>query len=151
MKFQTGELTVGTIRPAQKEDLSVIAQIWLEANIQAHSFIPIAYWQNHLPMVKKLLPQAEIFVYETPDGIQGFLGMNRDYIEGLFIRREARSQGIGKRLIDCAKGRKQRLTLSVYRNNTGAVKFYQREGFQIEREGIDPDTGEAEYAMIWER
>ena len=149
MKFQTAEHTGGTIRPAQKDDLSVIARIWLEANIQAHSFIPSSYWQDHLPMVEELLPQAEVFVYETLEGIQGFLGMNGDYIEGIFIRQEARSRGIGKTLINCAKSQKHKLRLSVYCNNTGAVKFYQREGFQMEKEGIDPDTGQAEYSMIW--
>lgn len=32
-----------------------------------------------------------------------------------------------------------------------AVRFYQREDFQIRTEGVDEATGEAEYEMTWER
>ena len=40
------------IRQLQKEDIDKIAQIWLDGNIDAHDFIPVAYWQNHFCMVK---------------------------------------------------------------------------------------------------
>ena len=46
---------------------------------------------------------------------------------------------------------KQKLRLSVYVKNQAAVRFYQREDFQIRTEGVDEATGEAEYEMTWER
>ena len=33
--------------------------------------------------------------------------------------------------------------------NTQAIHFYQREGVEIQSEGLDEATGEKEYAMIW--
>jgi hypothetical protein len=31
------------------------------------------------------------------------------------------------------------------------VRFYQREGFEIQSEGLDDDTDEKDYAMIWQQ
>ena len=61
------------------------------------------------------------------------------------------SQGIGKRLLDHMKAIKDTLHLSVYQKNTRAIRFYQREGFVIQYEGLDESTGEKEYAMLWQR
>ena len=61
------------------------------------------------------------------------------------------SSGIGKLLLDYAKDRKSKLLLKVYQKNTRAVRFYQREGFEIQSEGLDDDTDEKDYAMIWQQ
>ena len=73
------------------------------------------------------------------------------YIEGIFVAAEMQSRGIGKLLLDYAKDRKLKLLLKVYQKNTRAVCFYQREGFEIQCEGVDDDTGEKDYAMIWQQ
>ena len=139
------------IRNFQDADINAAAKIWLDANIQAHNFIPAQYWERNFEPVKGMLPQAEVYVFEQGENhdLQGFIGLNGDYIAGIFVRGEAQSQGIGKQLLDFAKARKGRLTLNVYRQNARAVKFYQREGFLVQQEGIDDDTGEAEYLMAW--
>ncbi len=62
---------------------------------------------------------------------------------------EAQSQGIGKRLLDFVKERKESLYLSAYEKNERAVRFYQREGFVIREERLDESTGEKEYVMVW--
>ena len=38
---------------------------------------------------------------------------------------------------------------NVYVKNKRAVQFYEREGFCIQREGKDAETGEKEYCMLW--
>ncbi|RHU91128.1 GNAT family N-acetyltransferase [Clostridium sp. OM07-9AC] len=60
------------------------------------------------------------------------------------------SQGIGKLLLDFIKERRMGLSLNVYEKNTRAIHFYQREGFEIQDEGIDEATGEKDYVMIWQ-
>lgn len=92
-----------------------------------------------------------VYVYETDQGIQGFLGLSGEYIEGLFVSEEAQAHGIGKCLLDDAKDRKPALRLNVYQKNTRAIRFYRREGFQIQCEGLDADTGEPDCEMIWRR
>lgn len=139
------------IRALQKSDIDRVADIWLAANLKAHAFIPASYWERNFVAVKEMLPQAEVYVYENDQGIQGFLGLSGEYIEGIFVSEEAQSHGIGKCLLDYAKDRKPALRLNVYQKNMRAIRFYQREGFQIQREGQDADTGEQDYEMLWQR
>lgn len=137
------------IRRLRREDIGAAADIWLDTNIKAHCFIPEQYWSGHFEAVKEMFLQAEMYVYENEEGIQGFIGLSGDYIAGIFVREGAQSQGIGKRLLDHAKGLRRELSLSVYQKNAGAVRFYQREGFEAKRSALDEDTGEYEYFMVW--
>lgn len=139
------------IRTLQETEINRVAQIWLDTNIHAHDFIPESYWRENAELVKKLFLQAEMYVYEeeTRHRIEGFIGLNDDYIAGIFVWGEAQSGGIGRRLLDFVKERKKQLKLSVYQKNTRAVKFYLREGFTIQSEGTDEATGEKEYGMVW--
>lgn len=139
------------IRELQKTDIDTVSQIWLDANRDAHDFIPAEYWENNFLLVKKMLLQAEVYVYmdERKNRIEGFVGLDQEYIAGIFVRKEARSGGIGKALLDFVKEKKQELTLNVYRKNERAVRFYEREGFQIIDRTVDKSTDEKEYLMKW--
>lgn len=53
------------IRVLQKRDIDRIADIWLECNRKAHAFIPADYWRQNFDMVKAMLPQAEVYVYDN--------------------------------------------------------------------------------------
>ncbi len=139
------------IRELRKADINSVAEIWLDTNRKAHAFIPASYWESNFALVKEMLPQAEVYVYENDKGIQAFLGLSGEYIEGIFVSEGAQSRGIGKCLLDCAKDRKPALRLNVYQKNVRAIRFYRREGFQIRRSGLDAATGEPDYEMLWRR
>ena len=139
------------IRELQQADENRVADIWLETNLRAHGFIPAQYWYGNFETVKELLPQAEVYVYETNQKIQGFVGVNGEYIEGIFVCPGMQSKGIGKLLLEHIKSRKSKLLLHVYRKNTRAIRFYQREGFEILCEGVDEATGEQDYTMAWQQ
>ena len=128
-------------------------QIWLDANIKAHSFIPKDYWTDNYAMVKEILPQAEIYVCEDSDTnqIDGFIGLTDNCIEGIFVREGIQSRGIGKQLLDFAKEIKSSMSLSVYQKNTRAIAFYQREQFVIHSESMDDSTNEKEFIMTWSK
>ena len=138
------------IRKLQKADINRAADIWLKTNLKAHFFIPEQYWISNYEFVKEMLPQAEVYVYEDDKMIQGFIGINDEYIEGIFVSDEMKSRGIGKILLDYIKDKKDRLQLKVYQKNVRAMSFYQREGFTIQSEEMDEFTGEKEYVMNWE-
>ena len=139
------------IRKLQKTDVIKVADIWLDSNIKAHDFIPAQYWKSNFELVKQLLLQATVYVYEDNQKIQGFIGMNEEYIEGLFVLNEMQSQGIGKILLNYAKGKRNKLFLNVYQKNTRAISFYQREGFEVQCSGLDEATGEKDYVMTWQQ
>lgn len=139
------------VRRMRAADIDRIAEIWLDTNQKAHSFIPPEYWQERFEMVKALFPQAEIYVCEDGGDIMGFIGLDGTYIAGIFVREGAQSRGIGKALLETAKAARSRLVLQVYRKNAGAVHFYKREGFRIQAEQTNEDTGEREYGMEWKK
>lgn len=138
------------IRKLTGADIDETAIIWLETNIKAHDFISTEYWKSNFDMVKEMLLQAELYVYESEGSIQGFIGLNDEYIAGLFVSEQAQSHGIGKCLLNFVKDQKRKLSLSVYQKNIRAIRFYQREGFVIQCEKIDDHSGEKEYVMTWE-
>ncbi|MGL5787321.1 MAG: GNAT family N-acetyltransferase [Bacteroidales bacterium] len=138
------------IRPFKTTDLDSIMQIWLSSNIDTHDYIPESYWISNYESVKKIIPNADLYILEENNRIGGFMGIMEGYIAGIFVRKELRSQGFGHTLLSEAKARYPKLTLSVYSKNSKAIKFYQREEFHITSASIDKDTGEEEVLMQWE-
>ena len=137
------------IRKLQNVDINKVADIWLKTNLETHDFISGQYWTSNYEAVKKMLPQAEVYVYEENKIIQGFVGVQEEYIEGIFVSGKMQSHGIGKALLDYIKDKKDRLQLNVYQKNVRAMSFYKREGFTIRSERLDDFTGEKEYVMEW--
>ena len=125
------------IRELRKVDINKVAEIWLDTNIKTHYFISAQYWKSNFELVKELLLQATVYVYEDKQEIQGFIGLSNEYIEGIFVSAEMQSQGIGKILLNYVKGKRNKLILNVYQKNTRAISFYQREGFEIQYSGLD--------------
>lgn len=138
------------IRKFNSQDLAVVMQIWLKTNIEAHSFIPAAYWKNNFEEVKAALLHAEIYVAEVDGQIVGFIGLNQTIIEGIFVKEGMRSRGIGKQLLDYVKKIKPELQLEVYKENPRAIKFYEREQFIKIAEKVDELTDAKYYEMRWE-
>ena len=84
------------IEKARREHFGRVMEIWLHANIAAHSFIPRFYWEAAFSQVKDALPASDVFVYHENDRIMGFIGITgNEYIAGLFVDGNAQSQGIG--------------------------------------------------------
>lgn len=138
-----------TIRRAETNDIDEIMRIWKNENIRVHNFIPSNYWEENYRSVKNALPQAEVYVSACNGEIAGFIGLNGDHIEGIFVKESQQHNGIGSVLLDKIKTVKSTLTLKVYGKNVNAVKFYLKNGFIITDEGIDESTGEREYTMQW--
>ena len=140
------------IRGFARRDLPAVMEIWLETNSSAHAFIPRAYWEGMYVPVEEALPQAEVYVAEDESGeLLGFIGLEGGDVAGLFVKETAQSRGIGGRLLDHAKESKAGLRLHVYQKNVRAARFYRREGFSAQSEGVDAQTGEKEWVMAWHR
>ena len=137
------------IRDFKEQDIDRIMELWLDTNISAHTFIGSNYWKSNYPTVKAMMPSATIYVYEENNIVQGFTGLMDDYIAGIFVSQQLQSKGIGKKLLDYVKDRKDVLSLNVYKENDRAIIFYSCKGFAISNEQIDENTGEIELNMRW--
>ena len=71
--------------------------LWLHANIESHSFIEADYWKKNYDMVRKLIPEAKVFVAEENEEILGFIGLTDTYIAGIFVKETEQSKGIGRK------------------------------------------------------
>ena len=139
------------IRKFEKNDINTIMEIWENENIRTHNFIEKEYWKNNYKYVKDILPNADIYVYVLGEQIVGFVGLNNNYIEGIFVDINNQHNGIGTSLLDKIKEDKENLTLNVHKKNANAIKFYEKNNFIITSENIDKNTNEIEYTMTWKK
>lgn len=137
------------VRAFDLKDRDAIMEIWLHTNGQAHQFIPSSYWTENFEMVKNMLPETDIYVYEE-ETIKGFIGIINGYIAGLFVLEAEQSKGIGRQLLNAAQEKYPTLTLNVYEKNARAIHFYEKHGFKITGQSIDIPTNEREIRMMWE-
>ena len=139
------------IRKLEEANLDAVMKIWLDTNIKTHDFISAEYWLGNYEMVKSLLPEAEVYVYEddATEEIVGFIGLMDTFVAGLFVKDGMQSKGIGKQLVDYAKDKKERLSLTVYQKNERAIRFYKREQFVNTGEKPDEKNSKVEYMMVW--
>lgn len=130
------------IRKMKEEDTTKVMTIWTKGNFYAHPFIERDYWISNYNKVKEeYLKQAETYVYEENEEIKGFISiLNNTYIGALFVAKDFLRQGIGKRLLNYCKERKEKLTLQVYEKNVDATLFYLAMGFKNMRIQIDEST-----------
>ena len=139
------------IRRFENKDLDQVMSIWLQVNMESHSFIEADYWKNNYEMVREMIPKAEVLVSEENGQIRGFIGLIDTYIAGIFVRAAKQSKGVGTGLLHTVMKSRDNLRLNVYKKNMRAVSFYQHYGFQIKNQEIDESTSEEEYMMEWYR
>lgn len=139
------------IRKLEEDDISEVLKIWLDSNVEVHNFISRDFWFDNLHFVESALSQSEVYISLYNNSISGFIGLNNDLIEGLFVDSKYRSKGVGKRLLDYIKLNHHLLKLNVYVKNIRAIDFYKRNAFIISRKFIDELTGEDSYEMIWSK
>lgn len=138
------------IRKFRTDDLEQVMELWLATNISAHDFISVKYWHANYALVKEMLPQANIWVYEKNNEIWGFIGLQDTYIAGIFVADKVQGKGIGSELLAKAKQQKSQLSLAVYAKNERALNFYQRADFTVVNEQLDETTDQVEYLMKWQ-
>ena len=68
------------IRKLLNGDSDRVADIWLKTNLKAHYFISNQYWKSNYELVEEMMSQSEVYVYEDDKMIQGFVGLNDEYI-----------------------------------------------------------------------
>lgn len=126
------------IRVAKPEDEEAINEVWLLASLQAHDFIPAAFWwQQQEALRTRYLPNADIWLCERDHEVQGFVALHDDYIVALFVRPDCQQQGIGSSLLNTVKEQRTQLLMRVYCENDIAVNFYLKQGFKIIKEETD--------------
>ena len=136
------------IREFRQPDMGQVIRIWLEASIQAHDFIDREFWESKAKDMRNIyIPSAETYVFEQKSIVRGFISLSNDTLAAIFVSPDSQGKGIGTQLMRKAKGIRDSLTLTVYKDNVKSMEFYRRSGFRVEEERIDQHTGHRELVM----
>lgn len=139
-----------TIRQANTNDFGALTEIWFNASVKAHDFIPEKYWKNNkVQMHDTYLPMSEVYLAEDLTNIYGFIALVENTIAAIFVSPEQQGKGVGKLLINHAKGIRSHLELNVYQQNTSSIRFYESVGFKVLEETFDSKTQTKEFLMQW--
>lgn len=139
------------IRRLCAEDFDRALDQWIKASMVVHGSIPEIYWDRQYYRMSKEMSQSEVYIYEQDGHVGGFIGMKGNLVAGLHVVPEARCLGIGKLLINNVKQSHTLIKLLVYAENSGAVRFYLRQGFVTESRHQDRETGKEELLMTWHK
>ncbi|MDC9623321.1 GNAT family N-acetyltransferase [Xenorhabdus sp. XENO-7] len=121
------------IKQATETDFAILTQIW-EASVRAtHDFLPETIIEELRPLIlNDYLPNLIIYkAVNNPHIIEGFVAVDQQRVEMLFISPQARGKGIGKMLLAFAMTELQINELDVNEQNEQGVGFYKHMGFQV--------------------
>ena len=136
------------IREFSGVDIDPVLEIWLSASIKAHDFVEASFWESQLESMRNIyIPASETYVYVSGSRVVGFYSLRESTLEAMFVHPEYQGKGIGKQLMSHAKQRRDKLTLSVYKENEASYQFYLSQGFSVVSEQADEHTAHPEYTM----
>src|SRR5215813_14803746 len=121
------------IRRAASQEGERLFEIWWRSVCATHTFLSEADLRMLAPQVRDLgLAQMDTWVL-CDDGHcpVGFLVLNQQHIEALFIVPEWLRRGAGTRLVRHARTLRGVLTVDVNEQNTPALRFYEAMGFSV--------------------
>lgn len=135
------------IRAFESSDMNDVLDIWLRASIEAHGFVGGEFWESKIDdMRKTYIPASDTYVFKDREIIKGFL-LYGDTLAAMFVSPDFQGNGIGQRLMGKAKSLRNKLNLTVYKENPRSIAFYRKCGFVIINEKVDEHTGCVEILM----
>jgi putative acetyltransferase len=120
-----------TLRPSRPGDVSALFAIWEAAVAASHDFVAAEDLSAYAPLVREhYLPTAPLVVATADGAPVGFIGIDGDRIEALYVHPAWSGRGIGRRLVGVAVARLGVPRLDVNEANVPARAFYARLGFR---------------------
>ena len=129
------------IRLATDDDAPFIAEFYYDIRqdsvLSIHDVGSIEWY-----ITNRLIKRGSSCVYVENDEIVGWVDVHEDWVDQLYCRRGHTGKGIGVQLLNFAKSKSPSgLQLWTFQVNSGARRFYAREGF-VEVELTDGQTNE---------
>ena len=132
------------VRPLGGEYYPRLVEIWAAAVRATHHFLEEEDFKYfHARIASDYLPNVTLYGAFAAGGAQsragclGFIGLAREaesaplHVEMLFVDPPAHRRGVGRALLNLAKGLSGEVLVDVNEQNQGAVNFYLREGFEV--------------------
>lgn len=122
-----------TIRTRVPADNAQLVEIWQRSARATHHFLTEEDIARLYPLIlNDYLPAVKVWVAEDATGQRcGFIGLDSNKVEMLFIDADRRGEGIGKALLSKVEAMYNELLLDVNEQNPQALAFYQHYGFVV--------------------
>ncbi len=144
------------IRQGRADDARAIADVHLDSRREAMPWLPVLHSRDETIdyFAGHVLRDEKVFVAEVNRQVAGFLALEGDRIDHLYVAPAFQSRGIGDRLLAIAKGsRPEGLTLWTFQRNARARRFYEARGFVAVRfsDGSNNEEREPDVLYAWRR
>jgi putative acetyltransferase len=143
-----------SLRPYRPDDEDTAIALWQRTWQQAYPHIDfaarVAWWRDRWRT--ELVPVCVITVAMVEKAMAGFVTVDprSGYLDQLVVAPEAWGSGAAAALVAAAKEQAPKgLELHVNRDNTRAIRFYEKHGFAIAAEENNPRSGAPLYRMRW--
>jgi putative acetyltransferase len=139
-----GPNPIQRFRRALPADRHRLVEVWLNSVCATHHFLTEADIQALLVLVRDVvLPNLEEIwlVCDDDDVALGFMGLDGQSLEALFIDPSHFGCGAGRCLVEHARRLKGPLHISVNEQNPAAIGFYAALGFEVVGRSPVDDAG----------
>ena len=140
------------LRAAAPADRAAVGEIFLAARAAALPYLPQVHTDEQTrAFFAGLVDKGVVTVAERDGRVAGFLALEDDWVDHLYIDPAAQRQGLGSALLRHAQAQRDVLQLWVFQRNTNAIAFYERHGFAIaERtDGSGNEERTPDARMVW--
>jgi len=116
---------------ASKGDYPELIALW-EGSVRAtHFFLTEADIQRYRELILgQYFDQVKLYCIKQEGMISGFMGIDNELLQMLFIQADKRGLGLGKALVSFATRTLAVSEVNVNEQNTQALKFYELMGFE---------------------
>ena len=139
-------MTQPTIRPARGDEYDEVARVWME------SWATVGIEAASAPLLEKLRARvpAEVAkgwsLYVADDGgrLAAMLALHvsDNYLDQLFVAPEYQGKSVGRMLLAFTHTLlPDEIWLRCVRENEKAWRWYEREGFVLEKQTVEPTSG----------
>jgi len=141
------------LRPYRAEDEAAAIELWHRTWQHAYPQIDFAerlnWWRERWR--KDLVPKASIVVAEQGNALIGFVTIDGEgYLDQLVVAPDHWGSDAARLLVDEAKRiSPDGVTLLVNKDNTRAIRFYERNGFAHAGDDVNPTSGRPVLRMEW--
>lgn len=125
-----------------------VLTVWEKSVLVTHDFLTSTDFKEIKELVNTInFNDFQVFCLVNGKVISGFIGVAEKKVEMLFLDPEYFGQGLGQKLLNFAVKELNANKVDVNEQNTKALKFYQKFGFEIV-ERTDKDDQGRNYPLL---